>query len=390
MYGWQTIILGIFGAAAILFLAEISIASVLIALLLCTWSILLGWRMSTHVRLMFDNLTMSEQTHVDNTKSQLYEYIHELERIPLDLFPIFSRNIESSRRLAESSITNLTERFSALVVQLNEVVAASKKTEMADGCAIGRLFSASKDSLNEVVTSLEELLSRQDSLLRQVKGLSEYTVELETMAQGVRSVAEQINVLALNAAIEAARAGQHGRGFAVVADEVRKLAASSSCTGEQIGKKVREITESMTQTLELAESSKGADDDLVERSEQSIAHVLHMLEQVVTSLNTDAVSLRTNSENISQEISSLLVDLQFQDRMSQILKHVMESMERTENSITELVEHQSDSRHTNLLQVDRLLEQMLREYSTEEEVQHHKGSNGQSSVANTASDLTFF
>jgi len=385
-----TVLVGICGAVGALWFAQISFPSVITALLLVIVSMALEWRENYRTRQILDNGIIWEQTRHKTSKTQLKEYIHELERVPLELFPIFHRNIDSSRQLAEESIVNLTERFSALVVQLNEVVNASRNTEMADGSAIGSVFSESKDALNEVVRSLEELLNRQDVLLDQVKGLSDYTVELEGMAQGVRSVAEQINVLALNAAIEAARAGQHGRGFAVVADEVRKLAASSAGTGEQIGGKVREITESMNQTLQLAQNSKGFDDELVGKSEQSISHVLSMLEQTVNALNADAESLRTNSESISQEIGSLLVDLQFQDRMSQVLKHVMDSMERTEQSIRETAELQEDTRHANLLQVDKLLEKMLQEYSTLEEVQHHNSGTKQKQTVAAASDLTFF
>ena len=388
---WHTpILFGVCGGVSVLLLGSSSVVSILIALLLIGGSFLLEWHQTQRLKRIVISIRAREQTRTEASKAKLNEYIQELERIPLELFPIFSRNIESSRQLTEESITNLTARFSVLVEQLNQVVESSKHTEMADGSAINGVFARSQVELNEVVRSLAELLQRQGVLLGQVKGLSEYTVELEGMAQGVRSVAEQINVLALNAAIEAARAGQHGRGFAVVADEVRKLAASSANTGEQIGGKVKEITDSINRTLELAERAKGFDDELVEKSEHSITQVLNMLEQTVCALNTDAESLRTNSEMISHEISSLLVDLQFQDRMSQVLKHVLDSMERTEKSILETAKLQEDNLHANLLHIDALLEKMLQEYSTDEEVQHHKGNVNLAPADDAASDLTFF
>jgi methyl-accepting chemotaxis protein len=244
--------------------------------------------------------------------------------------------------------------------------------------------------LDGLVRSLEELLKREEVVLGQVKGLAEYTGELDGMALGVRSVAEQINVLALNAAIEAARAGQQGRGFAVVADEVRKLAASSAGTGEQIGGKVEEITRTMNHTLELAKSSKGIDDELVSNAEQNIAQVLSMLENTINVLNADAESLRGNSENISNEISAMLVDLQFQDRVNQVLQHVLDSICRTETSIKDISRQSLDTRRAGLLQIDALLETMLQEYSTHEEVQHHRTGKRPESVTAAESDLTFF
>ena len=388
---WHTVLLlGFCAGTGVLLLAGIRFESVLTACLLVIGAAVLERRQIRHFKQTLAAVNTREQTQFQATYAQLNEYIHELERIPLEIFPIFSRHIDSSRRLTETSITNLTERFSALVVQMNQVVAASKETELADGSAINAMFANSQGALHEVVRSLEELLKRKETMLGQVNGLAEFTGELDGMAHGIRSVADQINVLALNAAIEAARAGEHGRGFAVVADEVRKLAASSATTGEKIGDNAGEITKAINQTLELADSSKGLDDELVGNTEQKVSRVLSMLEQTVTVLNADAESLRVNSENISNEISAVLVDLQFQDRMSQILKHVMESMQRTETTMQQISQQPVTTRHASLLQVDALLEAMMQEYSTQEEIQQHKADTDQLAPASTASDLTFF
>ncbi len=316
------------------------------------------------------------------------EYIRELERLIVELFPILSRHVESSRQLAETNISSLTDRFSRLSAELQQVVETSRSNGTADG-GMGELFGSSQASLQKVIESLGIILKREAAMVVQVQSLSGAAADLDNMAQGVRSVAEQINVLALNAAIEAARAGEHGRGFAVVADEVRRLAASSAHTGKLISEKIKEINAAMAQTMDVVESSKEFDNQVVESSESTISEVLSNLQAVVEKQDQDTALLRASSESISSEINEVLVELQFQDRMSQVLGHVNASLERVETTLRNIHADAGDDRHQNMLEVDGLLQQMLSEYSTQEEVGRH---HGQQTTANEtpSSELTFF
>ncbi|MBC8167958.1 MAG: hypothetical protein H7Y20_19075 [Bryobacteraceae bacterium] len=73
-----------------------------------------------------------------------------------------------------------------------------------------RKFHGANRSLDEMVTSIGEIITESGKISRIIKVIDE--------------IAFQTNILALNAAVEAARAGAAGLGFAVVADEVRNLA----------------------------------------------------------------------------------------------------------------------------------------------------------------------
>ena len=237
--------------------------------------------------------------------------------------------------------------------------------------------------------SLESLLKRESDMVQQVQNLSAYTNDLEAKASTVRSVADQINVLALNAAIEAARAGEYGRGFAVVADEVRKLAASSATMGDEISTKIGEITEAMSHTLAIVESSAELDDQAVENAETAITNVLERIRNSMDTISNDAATLRGNSIEISDEISGVLVDLQFQDRMSQVLEHVSNSMERVETMLRDIQNGAEKDRRQDMIRVDDLVHQMIEEYSTEDELEQHHGHKA-TAPKDASSDLTFF
>lgn len=315
-------------------------------------------------------------------------YIREIEQLGVELLPILSRQVTYSRDLAETNVTGLSERFAGLVARLQQVVETSQNSGIEFNGPSG-LFSESQAALHDIVESLDKLLQRENAMVQEVQNLSAYSNDLETKAGVVRSVADQINVLALNAAIEAARAGEHGRGFAVVADEVRKLANSSATMGEEISTKIGEITNAMSNTLAMVENSAELDDQMVGNAESAIDTVLDRIQGSMQTISHDAEALRNNSMEISQEISGVLVDLQFQDRMSQVLEHVVSSMDRIGNMLRDIQSDSSANRHQNMIKVDELLHQMVQEYSTADELDQHHG-NKQTTPSNNASDLTFF
>jgi methyl-accepting chemotaxis protein len=113
------------------------------------------------------------------------------------------------------------------------------------------------------------------------------------------------------------------------------------------------------------------------------------LQQTVDILSQEADSMRGSSEAISQEISTVLVELQFQDRSSQVLAHVRDSLQRLQTTLQEIQAQGSADRNLDLLRVDEILQQMLKEYSTEEEHRLHQGQDAAAS-ADTSSELTFF
>ncbi|WP_370881260.1 MULTISPECIES: methyl-accepting chemotaxis protein [Pseudomonas] len=302
--------------------------------------------------------------------------------------PIWAKQVESSRHQTEEAIVSLANRFTGIAARLQETVQASQQAageldgQSADGAL--EVLARSDSELSQVINSLKATQTSRDQTLVQVRSLTAYTKELRAMAADVAAIAAQTNLLALNAAIEAARAGEAGRGFAVVADAVRSLSNKSSETGQQMSAKVDIINNAITQLVQAASSSADEDSHSVAESENSIQKVLERFQSITGRLAESADLLKQESYGIRDEMTEVLVSLQFQDRVSQILSHVRDNMHALHDHLL-----QASQAPDQAVGVDarQWLARMEATYATDEQRRLH---HGVAAAQPNSQDITFF
>ncbi|MGN2404397.1 methyl-accepting chemotaxis protein [Pseudomonas syringae] len=312
----------------------------------------------------------------------------QLNEVLLGAMPIWAKQVESSRQQTETAIVELTSRFTGISERLQETVQASQHAageldgQNADGAL--KVLAQSDSELSQVIDSLKATQASRDETLTQVRSLTAYTGELRTMAADVAAIAAQTNLLALNAAIEAARAGEAGRGFAVVADAVRSLSSKSSETGQQMSAKVNIINNAITQLVQAASSGADQDSHSVAESEQSIQHVLQRFQSITGRLAESADLLKQESYGIRDEMTEVLVSLQFQDRVSQILTHVRDNIDSLH---THLQQSSQSPDEAVAINAREWLARMESTYATDEQRRTHRG---ESAAQQNSQEITFF
>ena len=315
--------------------------------------------------------------------------VEGLDHLCQQVLPIWSRHVESSRSMTEEAIVNLSASLSGIVSRLEATAAHTEKTAggLADGSGdsiVATLGGCQRD-LDQVLASLAETVEAKAEMLGEVGRLAGFTAELDQMASEVAAIANRTNLLALNAAIEAARAGEAGRGFAVVADEVRKLSTLSGETGQRIRQKVEIISKAMLGTQQTAERSAEQDRQTLAHSETTIRGVLGAFRQTTESLTQSSESLRRESLGVRDEVQSILVNLQFQDRMSQVLSHVRNDIGKLKDHIDEALGAQAAGGVT--VDAGTWLAEMEDTYATDEQRANHQGRG---TAGNAGGGISFF
>jgi len=307
-----------------------------------------------------------------------------------ELLPLWQRQTDLAKFQMEQSITELVNLFSEIHGRLQASVMSAQETArgMSGQQGLSGVMDFANVELGELVQTLRNAIQQRDELLHEISSLSEITNELSTMGADVAGIASQTNLLALNAAIEAARAGEYGRGFAVVADEVRTLSSRSGETGSRIGKRIQQANAALQKTLDRTTEYAEEDDKRLNKSESSISEVLTQFQRTSENILNSAGSLESESSHVQQSVEGVLVNLQFQDRVGQILSHVIGDMEKFANIIKEQQQQLATGQELQLINVENWLANVRKTYTTLEQVDVHYGNNSFNNPSN--SDVTLF
>lgn len=328
------------------------------------------------------NLFTGRKSGMADTGMQ--DYLASRQQFSEQVVSVWDAHLQSSRSQMEEAVCDLTARFSNIVDRLDAALSASG----GDDKGLVAVFANSEKELGEVLALLKSTAASKAAMLDKIQQLQAFTTPLQTMATEVASIAWHTNLLALNAAIEAARAGEAGRGFAVVAREVRSLSAKSAETGKSISQQVAQISAAIDATCKAADVSIEQEQHSMKASENAIGSVLANFQDVAGALQQSSQLLQAESRGIKDEVAQALVQLQFQDRVSQILSHVQHNIRSMPDVLRDHTE-QCEAQPAAVPQLDSapLLAALASTYAMAEERAVHLGLEQQEAASD---EVTFF
>ncbi|WP_328472494.1 methyl-accepting chemotaxis protein [Actinoplanes sp. NBC_00393] len=305
-------------------------------------------------------------------------YANDVSQFAGAVAPVWSAQIDSSRNQMENAVGQLTEKFAGIVENLDSVLTSS--TGVLDESS-GGAFDRSRERLGGVVGTLDDALTGKRQALEELHSLLGLNEELRRMSGEVTRIAAQTNLLALNAAIEAQRVGEAGAAFGVVALEVRQLADRSQNTSERMVEKVDRVAEAITSVLATAEANAEREGNAVAHANGEVQAVLDDLMSMLSRMQNSSQELEQAAVGIRGEIGDSLVNLQFQDRVNQMLEHLRDNIGRFPEVAA------SAAAGVAPLDAKVLLDELAARYTMAEEHQAHQSGTP---VKVNESEITFF
>jgi methyl-accepting chemotaxis protein len=273
--------------------------------------------------------------------------------------PAWRNNVQLARTQTQEAIDKLTQRFVGIHQRLGGAVSLAEGGKNGD---VLQVIQNAAQQLGGIADALEQVLTTRDALLRKIETLSEHNEDIRQLGLEVEQIAGRTGVTDL---------------FSDQASWT-ELAARSAEAGRRIVSKTKAVQQQI-QATHLSANQLDADAGrMVDDSRMVIDSVIADFRQSADKLSGTVGQLEEENREVDQEVCDILVNLQFQDRISQILDHVQLDMVK----LTGLVESTAP-----LPSSAAWLADLEKTYTTQEQRQVHAGQQADKSLQ---SQVDFF
>ncbi len=160
-------------------------------------------------------------------------------------------------------------------------------------------------------TTIKSLANEVSDAAVVITTLKDESLNIGSVIDVIRDIAEQTNLLALNAAIEAARAGEQGRGFAVVADEVRNLASRTQDSTQEIQSMIGRLQHDASEAVDVMTRGQASAAGCVDQANEAGA-ALDSITKVVNTIkdmNAQIANAANEQSNVAEHINQNVVNI---------------------------------------------------------------------------------
>lgn len=288
------------------------------------------------------------------------------------VIPVVTKQLEDVVQQTEAAALEIGRRFRDIAgkadSQVDTALNALKRTGAEqNGASMEEILNMTGRNLEDMV---DLVIATSESTLKAVQemdSVAKNVMEIANIVADIEFIADQTNLLALNAAIEAARVGDVGRGFSVVAEEIRKLSSrsnSASCTIKNLVQKIQGRIERASKNIQ-ERATKGVNE--ADRAKCSVGDMLCDIKEANEKLQGSIDMLAGSSKEISLDISSIVMSLQFQDITKQKIEHVIGPITEIKQEMELLLDRSKGFVVNRMDTKGKLMERLAERYTMEEE-----------------------
>jgi len=268
-------------------------------------------------------------------ETELARYLPHLGRM--------SSQLKQTSTQIESSVVDVCSSFQGIAERARSTVARTAGFLSSEGNGASSkqsfegLIQNCSGTLVKILNTTEEAGEVSRSAIDRIRQMDQASQMIGRELIRLERIAHENKMLAMNARIEAAHAGSHGVGFAVVAVEVvsqtEKAQEVTARVSELIGN-LRTLAES---TLNDLQRIHDRDHKRVQESRLEVDESLREMQAAHGEMKEMLTGITEEGALLANDIGAAVRGLQFQDRTSQQIAHVVEDLDTLQSRLANRV-----------------------------------------------------
>jgi len=254
---------------------------------------------------------------------------HEVDAC-LAALPVVVRNLGETRTQIEAAVLEVCESFQGIATRAQRSVEEARNI-LGDGSQAGGGLEATLDAMrttfDRLLVRMGESVERAREAGQRMQQVTAAVGKIETVLAEVEDIALSTRLLTINAKIQASHAGVHGRGFVVIAEAISELSGKSDAIVGQVRENLAGVSEAVggagTVLTQLGDSNGAA----VQESQGELHGALDLVARVHGETQSGLERATRTGDELAHEIHRAVTAMQFQDRVSQRIEHLLTALQ---------------------------------------------------------------
>ena len=255
----------------------------------------------------------------------LARYLSQLGRMGEQLKQT-SKQIEDSVVGVCDSFQGIASRAQATVARATGFLGIDGKSA-SDRPSFEGLIETCSGTLVKIMNTTVEAGHISRRAIERIEEMDKASQQISEALSQLDQITNSNRMLAFNARIEAAHAGTAGMGFAVVAVELAAATVKSRSVTAQVGELALNLRSLAQSTLQDLRNMNEKDSERVEQCRLEVDESLRDLQAAHSEMAAMLNGMTADGALLATDIGSAVRGLQFQDRTSQRIAHVVSDLD---------------------------------------------------------------
>ena len=243
-----------------------------------------------------------------------------------------SKQLMSTSEQIENSVVEVCKSFQGIADRANSTTDRTRGFLSSEGKGPSNrksfegLISDCGTTLVKILTTTEQAGEVSRRAIDRIQQMDKTSQMISIALEKLERIAHENKMLAMNARIEASHAGILGAGFAVVAVEVVAQTERAQEVTNQVGDLIVNLRSLAETTVHDLQRMNEQDYQRLKQCESDVERSMRDMQNAHGEMETMLASLTDEGALLANDIGSAVRGLQFQDRTSQQIAHVVEDL----------------------------------------------------------------